>query len=1258
MPTQDNEHQARQAAVRAAMQMWLTLEYLSPQKPPAKALEENNCTWLLSTDSDGDADMPWRDPDKLAKLDKLFRQRKRFLLFAGIIPGGELVETVRGMLHAPDLDFAEQREPEQAAAVVIPIDENGFVAGSVFISSVPWALGKMLSAVRRGSLFNFTGFFGQDGAQAEIIKDLDILMRERQLVVDDTGTKAEETNPKRHATAPGQARGHGFGEVRNWHGTKRAQADGSPGLDEEPREGSNGAQHRLRRRTLTVEDVRLVVELVFKRCGWAPQVQANWVIQTQPAPEKASGRRAEDPLNSFYAEDLEHVQDQYVRGRYGKAVGQYLEMRQHHSRVDVETVRDHLIAGVHPLKTPLAAWPGKYPLVTAQQFAVNTLCQDLADGGLFSVNGPPGTGKTTMLKDILAAVVQQRADALMAFDEPVSAFKERLEIERHPYPAHKIDVCLAGFGIVVTSANNGAVENISKELPGIAAIASEVDIDYFADVADSIGLGVATKRPAQRERWGLVSAVLGSQSNKTAFASDFWFGKKPFAKKLPPGQTPPAPDPQRRMGLQDWVNSRRSTVPSWPEAKARYRAARETVEAAMAKAACLATKLEQLHAINSERPKLLKQVQLWEAENTRTVGLRNASQQRRRDAEAALATAKAEYDAAAQAANAQTEHQAAKARLKAHQLTRPHQETLDVLNSEIAITKKNLESIRQDLQAHNTARPGFLAGLFKSGAMQRWQKRSDVLTELVDARRSAFETKTSMQENLRQWNGRIGELEAEVMRTRGTLEAAEHKLTAILPKSRTSLKDLLAAKEAAIRERDLANQAHDDHERAAAEARANMKTWNEALARNSAACIKAERDLEAAGLAKLGCDPWRLREVSRDRFHSVSPYHDDDKVLFAARRELFKATMELHQAFIVAAWPKLRGTLSAFVDMLMGKIQPSEVKGGPMQLWDAFFLVVPLVSTTFASLPRLFRGVGQEDLAWLLIDEAGQAAPQLAAGAIWRAKRAVVVGDPIQLEPVVSVPKELVDPVREHCGADKRYLAPEASAQILADTANQYGTHLDRPDKGKIWLGSPLVVHRRCLSPMFDVCNHIAYAGRMVYGAGKDNTAENVPLSQWIDLPAVGAAGHWVPSQGKYALDLVRDLAEGGLWDAERKLRIYVVTPFKAVAQNMRRLIANAYDWKLASQMCGTVHTFQGKEADFVLFLLGGNPASPGVISRFAGASPNLVNVAVSRGKKRLYVIGDRAYWTGATDVHRIYTSMAEALDAHQEDTVAEPLDH
>ncbi|MGF7122568.1 hypothetical protein [Rhodococcus sp. AG1013] len=51
---------------------------------------------------------------------------------------------------------------------------------------------------------------------------------------------------------------------------------------------------------------------------------------------------------------------------------------------------------------------------------------------------------------------------------------------------------------------------------------------------------------------------------------------------------------------------------------------------------------------------------------------------------------------------------------------------------------------------------------------------------------------------------------------------------------------------------------------------------------------------------------------------------------------------------------------------------------------------------------------------------------------------------------------------------------------------------------------------------------------------------------------------------------------------------------------------------------------------------------------RWAASKPNLVNVAVSRAKKRLYVIGDRDAWSR----HPRFDVLARELSRHRENVM------
>ncbi len=94
-----------------------------------------------------------------------------------------------------------------------------------------------------------------------------------------------------------------------------------------------------------------------------------------------------------------------------------------------------------------------------------------------------------------------------------------------------------------------------------------------------------------------------------------------------------------------------------------------------------------------------------------------------------------------------------------------------------------------------------------------------------------------------------------------------------------------------------------------------------------------------------------------------------------------------------------------------------------------------------------------------------------------------------------------------------------------------------------------------------------------------------------------------------------RSLKQDGVQDKD----ISVITPFKTVQQNLKRMLSD----KMVS---GTIHTMQGKEASVVIMVLGGNSESPGA-RNWAVSEPNLLNVAATRAKRRFYVIGDRNDW-------------------------------
>src|SRR5699024_1894674 len=100
------------------------------------------------------------------------------------------------------------------------------------------------------------------------------------------------------------------------------------------------------------------------------------------------------------------------------------------------------------------------------------------------------------------------------------------------------------------------------------------------------------------------------------------------------------------------------------------------------------------------------------------------------------------------------------------------------------------------------------------------------------------------------------------------------------------------------------------------------------------------------------------------------------------REQLFLAALRLHQTFVIGSC-RMRDNLDGFGKMLRGSDTEAQASMFFSPLLQSFFLLVPVVSTTFASVGSFLRHISSSEIAYLFIDEAGQAVPQSAVGAIW-----------------------------------------------------------------------------------------------------------------------------------------------------------------------------------------------------------------------------------------------------------------------------------
>lgn len=365
-----------------------------------------------------------------------------------------------------------------------------------------------------------------------------------------------------------------------------------------------------------------------------------------------------------------------------------------------------------------------------------------------------------------------------------------------------------------------------------------------------------------------------------------------------------------------------------------------------------------------------------------------------------------------------------------------------------------------------------------------------------------------------------------------------------------------------------------------------------------------------------------------DKYNSTPSFETLDVQLADIKRNLSSAARVLWNKWLIACAPQIpdyyRQQISSFlaeIELNNGDVTSTQLAYNYKKIERLLSQLMPICAvTSLSARGRLPFSAGCYDL--IIIDEASQCDIASIIPLLYRAKRAVIIGDPNQLKHITTmtrqqdrelVSKHNVDALWSYC------------IHSLFDLAVAVGHQNDLVH---------LRDHHRSHANIIEFSNKEFYKGllrvatnyeklQFPYGPNKSVIWNNV-IGNTI-RPQAGSAYNQeeIDAVIEQLEKLVRDNYLG---------TIGVVTPFKRqaerITQSLREQHKKLYDRLVKNHefIAATAHKFQGDERDVIIFSLVVSDGSQQGTLNFLRGTPNLFNVAITRARACLIVLGNKGY--------------------------------
>lgn len=291
---------------------------------------------------------------------------------------------------------------------------------------------------------------------------------------------------------------------------------------------------------------------------------------------------------------------------------------------------------------------------------------------------------------------------------------------------------------------------------------------------------------------------------------------------------------------------------------------------------------------------------------------------------------------------------------------------------------------------------------------------------------------------------------------------------------------------------------------------------------------------------------------------------------------------------------------------------------------------------------------GMEEVAYdlCIIDEASKATPTEALVPMVRSRKWILVGDPKQLPPFF-----------ESIGDD--LLAQFDFREIKATLLDRM---LDKDDGLPKECRAELRNQYRMIKPIGDLISHCFYEGRL----SSPISSHGLKLAAAFPMPVTWFSTHAQDDRGEQSVGQtfsnpgevrqIRILLQRLQFIAKaqkRKITVAVISGYTAQVQMLSEMESQGVaEWSDLQVTCNTVDAFQGRQADVCIYSVVRSNSRKEL--GFLKEQPRL-NVALSRGKSALLIVGDQLFCRSAGGKNP-FKGVIDYIEQHPDDCAMETI--